>query len=154
MLFAVAPVILFPSCLAKSVQQWLRLEKLLSWSKEQGDRYIDCDKSVHRTGSETWDTVLSQRCHCLDYAGTIVASVKTTAVVRSIVPVFVTPSASTTYRAVVITTQLSLATLGFVSSILWSLMCYHDIVHDLLLSIWRSSTKAYTWSPVDSPAHS
>jgi hypothetical protein len=34
------------------------------------------------------------------------------------VPVFVPPRASTTYRTVVVTTQLSLATLGFVSSIL------------------------------------
>lgn len=43
---------------------------------------------------------------------------------------FVTPSASTTYRAVVITTQLSLATLEFVSSILWPLMSYYDIEHE------------------------
>lgn len=65
----------------------------------------------------------------------LILSVETTAVVRRIVPVFVTSSASTTYRAVVVTTQLSLATLGFVSSILWPLMCCHSILHDLLLSI-------------------
>lgn len=129
MSFAVAPAMLFPSCSAKTVQQWLRLVRLWSWSKEQGDRHIDCDESVHYTGSETWHTVLSQRYRCHGYADSIVASVETTAVVRSIVPVFVTPSASTTYRAVVITTQLSLATLEFVSSILWPLMCYYDIVH-------------------------
>ena len=61
--------------------------------------------------SESWDTVLSQRHHCLGYADTIVANAETIAVVRGIVPVFVTPSASATYWAIVVTTQLSLAAL-------------------------------------------
>lgn len=67
-------------------------------------------------GSESYDTVFSQRYYCLDRADTIVASVETTAVVQRIVPVFIAPSASTTHRAVVVTTQLSLATLEFVSN--------------------------------------
>ena len=38
------------------------------------------------------------------------------AAVQRIVPVFIAPSASTTHRAVVVTTQLSLAALEFVSN--------------------------------------
>ena len=67
-------------------------------------------------GSESYDTVFSQRYYCLDRADTIVASVETTAAVQRIVPVFIAPRASTTHRAIVVTTQLSLATLGFVSN--------------------------------------
>jgi len=50
-LFAVVPAILCSSWLVKTTLQRVRLETLWSWSKEQGDRHIDCDKSVHFNGA-------------------------------------------------------------------------------------------------------
>jgi hypothetical protein len=48
-LFAVVPAMLYSNWMAK-MQQRKRLERLWFWSKEQGDRHIDCVKSVHRKG--------------------------------------------------------------------------------------------------------
>ena len=114
-LFAVVPAILCSSWLVKTTLQRVRLEMLWSWSKEQGDRHIDCDESVHCNGVKKL-----RDCALAAMSPSLVAttSIEITAIVQSIIPVFVASSASTTYRAVVVTTQLSLTTLEFVSNTL------------------------------------
>lgn len=86
--------------------------------------------------------MLSQRYHCFEYTDIAIARVETTVFIQRTIPVFVASSASTTYRTVVVTTQLSLSTLEFVSNILKRKTCRHEIVQDLLLVIWKSFTKA------------
>ena len=48
-MFAVVPAMLYSSWVAK-MEQRICLERLWFWSKEQGDRHIDCDESVHCKG--------------------------------------------------------------------------------------------------------
>ena len=48
-MFAVVPAMLYSSWVAK-MEQRICLERLWFWSKEQGDRHIDCVKSVRRKG--------------------------------------------------------------------------------------------------------
>jgi hypothetical protein len=76
--------------------------------------------------SQSLYVVLLEQYHCLEHAGTMIAGVETAVVVERILPVFVASSASTTHRAVMVTTQLSLATLEFVSNILQRLICCHN----------------------------
>jgi hypothetical protein len=42
------------------MQQRICLERLWFWSKEQGDRHIDCGKSVHRNGGQIISTMCSR----------------------------------------------------------------------------------------------